>query len=242
MIGQLQKAIENADKILIGIGNEFQEKYEGLNNEVFIQFEKEAPLLAGYQKINYLQEHKNVHVINAYQNLYEMVKEKDYFIISTCTDDRIYDVDFSGEKVVTPCGGFRFVQCSDNCKEELLPVTEEMIEERQKIVCPHCSQPACFNQIFAPVYNENGYLEQWNAYRKWLQSTVNRKLCILELGVEMDFPSVIRWPFEKIITYNQKAVLFRVNETLFQLPKEINEKGHSIKENAVDFLKNKIEL
>lgn len=233
---QLQDAVIQADKILIGIGNEFQEKYTGLQDETFKRIEKENPLLAAYQKISFLQDHEDEHIIQAYNNLYELVKEKDFFILSTCTDDRIYHTNLPADKIVTPCGGFRFLQCSENCSDELLPVTSKMIKEKELVLCPHCGKTVCFNQINAPVYNENGYMEQWSVYRKWLQGTINRKLCIVELGVLMDFPSVIRWPFEKIATYNQKSSFFRINETLYQLPKEISNNGNAKKENAVTFL------
>ena len=54
----------------------------------------------------------------------------------------------------------------------------------------------------------------------------------------MNLPNIIRWPFEKVAFYNQKAKFFRINETLFQLTQEIAEKGESIEMNAVDFLAN----
>lgn len=80
--------------------------------------------------------------------------------------------------------------------------------------------------------------EQWNAYLNWLTSTLNHRLCILELGVGFSSPQVIRWPFEKTAEYNFKSVLIRINDKLPQLPKEIAERGISVKCNAVDFLRN----
>ena len=83
---------------------------------------------------------------------------------------------------------------------------------------------------------EAGYLEQWRLYTKWLQGTLNHKLFVLELGVGMRFPSVIRWPFEKVAFFNQKAYLCRVHEKLYQLTKELAEKGCGISKNAIDWL------
>ena len=54
----------------------------------------------------------------------------------------------------------------------------------------------------------------------------------------MTFPSVIRFPFEKVAFFNKKAKLIRINETLYQLSEQIGEKGISIAENAVDFMNN----
>ena len=67
----------------------------------------------------------------------------------------------------------------------------------------------------AMKYCEGGYLEQWEAYMKFLQKTINRKLCILELGVSMRFPGVIRNAFEKTAYYNQKAKMFRIHQRMF---------------------------
>ena len=61
-----------------------------------------------------------------------------------------------------------------------------------------------------------------------MQGTINKKLCILELGVDLTFPSVIRWPFEKVAFYNQKADFIRVNERLYHMSEELKDKGYNI--------------
>lgn len=83
---------------------------------------------------------------------------------------------------------------------------------------------------------EDAPTKDWDRYTKWLTGTLNRKLCILELGVGMNLPNLIRWPFEKIAFYNQKASFFRINETLYQMTEEIGDKGVSIEGNALRFL------
>ena len=93
-----------------------------------------------------------------------------------------------------------------------------------------------YNNIYTEKYDENGYLGNWQIYTKWLQGTLNKKLCIIELGASMQFPQIIRFPFEKIAFYNQKAQFFRVHSKLYQLTEELKDKGTAIKENPVDFL------
>mgnify|MGYP003307054933 CR=1 FL=1 len=61
------------------------------------------------------------------------------------------------------------------------------------------------NHIGAKKYSEEGYLKKWNLYMKWLQGSLNRNIRILELGVGMKYPSVIRWSFEKVTLINNKA-------------------------------------
>ena len=94
-----------------------------------------------------------------------------------------------------------------------------------------------FNNIDAEKYNEEGYLRKWMIYKKWLQGTVNKNLCILELGVGMNYPSVIRWPFEKIAFYNQKSELFRVHSRLYQITEEIKDRGYGICQKPEDFIR-----
>lgn len=103
--------------------------------------------------------------------------------------------------------------------------------------CPQCGRPYILNNIFAEKYDEAGYLSQWQLYTKWLQGTLNKKLVILELGVGMKFPSVIRWPFEKVAFFNQKAEFYRVDANLYQMSEELKEKGVSIAKNAIDWLR-----
>ena len=79
---------------------------------------------------------------------------------------------------------------------------------------------------------------QWEKYMKWLQGTVNRKLCVLELGVGMLYPTVIRWPFEKVVYFNQKSNIFRIHSKLYQLTEEIKDRGYKIEKKPMDFLIN----
>lgn len=103
-------------------------------------------------------------------------------------------------------------------------------------VCPECGRPLTFHTVAADNYLEAGYLSQWNHYTRWLSCTLNRKLCILELGTGFSYPQVIRWPFEKTAYFNQKATLVRVSSQYPQLPAELGGRGVSVQEQPVAFL------
>lgn len=68
---------------------------------------------------------------------------------------------------------------------------------------------------------------------KWLQGTLHRRLLVLELGVGLRYPQVIRFPFEKIVYLNQQAEFIRVHDKLFQLPEQISGKAISISSDVV---------
>ena len=77
---------------------------------------------------------------------------------------------------------------------------------------------------------------KWDKYTKWLQGTLNRNVLILELGVGLKYPGVIRFPFEKAAYFNKKADFIRVHGRLYQMTEELGDKGISIAQNAVAFL------
>ena len=94
---------------------------------------------------------------------------------------------------------------------------------------------------FAKGKPEQNIPEQWNAYLNWLTATLNHRLCMLELGVGFSAPQVIRFPFERTAAFHLKSRLIRVNETFWQLPDNIGDRGISIWENAVSILKNDLQ-
>lgn len=104
-------------------------------------------------------------------------------------------------------------------------------------ICPHCGAPLTGNTVEVETYIEEGYLPSWNNYTKWLTTTLNRKLVVLELGEGFKTPTVIRWPFEKTVFFNRKSYFYRVNETFSQISEEIKERAEGISENSVAWIK-----
>lgn len=249
---QLVEKIKDAEYVLIGIGEEFNENFtqiglhENLMKLLHIIDENDSLNWAvPFMEKAYIEEQKVNENLQAYQKLYELIKDKNYFIVTTCIDGAIEKAGFDEGKIVQPCGGYHFLQCSEKCSTELIKadnyveIIKEQLEKEgtaQRPMCPKCGKPLVFNNVLSEHYVEEGYLPQWEKYTKWLSATLNRKLCILELGVGMDFPSVIRFPFEKVAFFNQKASFYRVNETLYQLNEELADKGVSIHKNAQKFL------
>lgn len=251
----LKEKIADAELVLIGIGEEFNENFSKISQYPQlmrgleeIDFDESIAWAVPFLEKVYLEQEKDAETVQAYKKLYELVKDKNYFIVTTSIDGHIRNAGFQIEKIVEPCGNYAKLQCSAKCTNELWDSENYMTEFRTRLekaeslkgmqqpVCPHCGKPMAFNNIVNDNYVEEGYLPQWEKYTKWLQGTVNKKLCILELGAGMNLPNIIRWPFEKVAFYNQKASFFRINEKLYQLTEEIGDKGISIEGNAKDYL------
>ena len=257
-IKELTEKVDDAQLILIGLGEDFQYDWEVLLQDVrYQEIEQEIRenaeqiwVIPFLQKMILLQKQKD-RWKKAYDVLAGLVKDKNYFVVSLCMDDRIYEADFDEQRIVTPCGGFRKMQCDQNCAGVLSDMPLESYEsvvryyrgemswaDLQEPVCKTCGEKLRFNQLGVSRYAEQGYLDQWETYTKWLQGTVNKRLCVLELGVGLEYPKIIRFPFEKIVFYNQKAFMYRIHPLVYQLGEEIVDRGVGIKEDPVDFLIN----
>ncbi len=248
--------INKAEKILVGLGEEFQFDWSSLLEDCrYQEIEKEIGGRGEYiwivpflQKM-VLSESKQNKWQTAYGNLGKVLKEKDYFIVSLCMDDYIYKAGFDESRIVTPCGGFQKMQCDQNCCHVLSDIPGESydaviqyyrkeipLEDLHEPVCDQCGSKLRFNQLGVTKYAEEGYLDSWERYTKWLQGTMNRDLCVLELGVGMEYPTVIRFPFEKIVYYNQKSFLYRVHSKLYQIGEEISGRGTGMQADAIEFM------
>lgn len=276
-LARIKAVIQNADQCLIGIG----EAYNGLprdlentgigriylNNQMIRCAAGENLTAMGggtelsdaerdFLKVLAFREadKRKEKILEAYEILYGLVKDKPHFVVTMNTDDLIYQSSFAKEQIVAPCGSIHMLQCSRHILEpcETEPLFDEMekgiregnifadrSEEGKRLTFPRC--PVCNgllkpNTIETEGYLEDAYLPSWKVYTSWLTRTLNRRLCVLELGVSFAHPSVIRFPFEKTVFYNKQASLIRVNERFYQIPEEMKEKGLAVQANAIDFV------
>ena len=210
----LLEALSGAEKVLIGIGGEWRLRDDGRD-----------------VRRRSLGDPVQRELREAYVVLWSLVRDKDYYVVTTVTDGAVYDTDFDSRRVVAPCGNIHWRQCSKACTKDIWEESEVPDD-----VCPHCKAPLTGNTIKAETYIEEGYLPRWKDYMKWQTGTINRSLVILELGEGFATPTVMRWPFEKIIYFNRKSRLYRINESFYQLPKEAEERGVSVHENSVRWI------
>ena len=115
----LKEKLADAEVVLIGIGEEFNEKFDRIAEheqlvkglELVDAKEELAWMVPYFEKI-YLQEQNQSDILSAYRNLYELVKDKNYYIVTTCIDGLIQKAGFKPEKIVEPCGNYEKMQCS----------------------------------------------------------------------------------------------------------------------------------
>ena len=269
MIDYIADKIKSADLILVGIGEELDALREikvqlpEPENRFEMKMDQEdrkgseeeyKSWMLPYIRRARIKDFREKRA-ESYQALSLLLQGKNYFIVSLCQDGLIKESALDQERIVEPCGGYDKLQCSEACSKELYDVPQEfrlltgdVADDEEKIslyrrpVCPHCGRPLVFNNVDASKYIEDEYLGRWAVYRKWLQGTVNKAVCLLEIGVGMKYPTVIRWPFEKITYYNQKAELFRIHSRLYQVTEEISGRGYGICRRPEEFLKEMSEV
>lgn len=212
---ELLEALSGAEKVLIGIGGEWKLRDDARDVR---------RRCLGDQVQKELRE--------AYAALWSLVRDKDYYVVTTVTDGAVYDTDFDSRRVVAPCGNIHWRQCSKACTKDIWEEGEVPDD-----ICPHCKAPLTGNTVEAETYIEEGYLPRWEAYKIWQTGTLNRRLVILELGEGFKTPTVMRWPFEKIGFFNQKSIFYRIHENFYQMPKELGERAAGIQADSVSFIR-----
>lgn len=262
MQNEIRDRINAAEMVLIGLGEEFDDLRscrQTLNYEekrALLENAKDSFWIPAYEK--FCRKKQGDRIAETLGHLAKLLENKNYFVITSSTNDELGKVPWKEGRFVAPCGGSHKKQCVNRCEEALTELTAEddkavtdimqafweqpphkqdMVEWSQVLgLCPKCKTPLILNNIYTEFYDEKGYLSDWARYRKWLQGTMNRKLLVLELGVGLQCPTVIRWPFEKLVIYNNKAYIYRVHKSLYQLSESLHGKGMSISENSIDWL------
>ena len=257
--------VENFDNVVIGIGNEWNWVSNGLSKDEryskLLEYCKKEDnnWLLPIVEYEYAYYQTDTKIEKAYKALKNIIGDKKYFLVADIFLQDALMYGFDPQKSVYPCGTYMYLQTSDIDDPLLLsdksPEFNEIVEKIHKIIIENdgdFDEGTNFVKPFADgkvlylnqkrkeyrniKYNESAYQERWADYMKFLTNTLNSKLLILELGVGLDYPTVIRWPFEKVAFINKQAHLIRVHEKLYQHTPEIQDKTESVQMNSVNYI------
>ena len=242
---QAKQAIKQADYIIIGAGaglstaagleysgekfekdfKEFIEKYhfDNLYSASFYEFKTQEEKWAFFSKMIKLNRY-NEKPLKLYQELYEIVKNKEYFVLSTNVDGQFYNSGFDKDKVFEVQGDYSYLQCENACHNKLYnnrDLVEQWLQNTKdckipsKLVmkCPVCGCNMDMNlRKDANFVQDSNWYKASKRYEDFLDKIKNKNVVLLEIGVGFNTPGIIRFPFEQITANNEKTTLIRINK------------------------------
>lgn len=262
-IAVAKEMIASADHILIGAGaglstaagleyggkrflehfSDFREKYgiTDMYSASFYPFKTKEEHWAQWAR--HIQVNRfNMPPTELYKHLFDLVREKSYFVITTNVESQFVKSGFPEERVFEVQGNYAYLQCATACHDRLY-YNEDLVSEMEKnsVDCriptqliPKC--PVCggemdvnlrHNQYF--VQDERWYMAQ-ERYETFLNDVRNKNLLLLEFGVGFNTPGIIRYPFEKLTFEQTNAQLIRFNRDYTEGVQENKEKTVSFDE------------
>ena len=267
-INKMKQLLKEADCILIGAGSglstaaglkysgenfqknykEFMQKYhfEDLYSASFYEFKTQEEKWAFFSKMILLNRYNKP--LTLYKELYDIVKDKNYFVITTNVDGQFEISGFDKEKIFAVQGDYKYLQCENACHNKLYDNSEIVkkwitnmkeckIPSELVMKCPVCGGNMDMNlrKDDKFVQDENWY-KQLKAYKDFLKEMKNKNVVLLEIGVGFNTPGIIRFPFEKMTMENSKTRLIRINKDYLKCFLDIEDKTITFNEEVKQIL------
>ena len=225
----------------------FRDMYSG----GFYPFESLEEHWAYWSRYIYINRYKDSDN-GTYVRLYELVKDKDYFVLTTNVDHQFQKAGFDKHRLFYTQGDYGLFQCSKPCRAETFD-NEEIIKSMVKAQgytvepdgtlappetpkmtvptelvphCPYCGRPMSMNLRADNTFVED---EGWHIaaerYSEFLRRHRGLKVLFLELGVGMNTPGIIKYPFWKMTYDNPNAMYAAINYGDAYAPYEIRKQS-----------------
>ena len=110
---------------------------------------------------------------------------------------------------------------------------------------PKC--PVCGGSMDMNLRKDNFFVqdEAWyeaeERFSDYLSDAIDKKLVLLELGVGFNTPTIIRFPFEKLVREHENISLIRLNLNQAVIPKSFGSRGIGINADMAESIKDIVE-
>ena len=240
----LRAALDAADAVVIGAGaglstsagftysgerferyfSDFAEKY-GIGDMYsggFYPFPTREEFWAYWSRYIFINRYQDAPK-PVYDELLELVRDKDYFVITTNVDHCFQEAGFDKKRLFYTQGDYGLFQCSKPCCQETFDnedVIREMLERQENMrvpeelipTCPHCSRPLTLNLRCDDSFVEDeGWHRAAERYENFLRTRGGQRVLFMELGVGYNTPVIIKYPFWHMTAKNPNAVYACVN-------------------------------
>lgn len=175
-----------------------------------------------------------------YKMLFELVKDKDYFVLTTNVDHQFQKSGFSEDRIFATQGDYGRIQCKRGCHNKTYDAVKmfgQMNQARKECLipsymvpkCPVCGGPMAMNLRCDQYFVED---EDWHKaaerYDEYLEHIKGYNVVLLELGVGFNTPIIIRFPFERMVREEKDVKLIRLNMDEAVIPASFGQRGIGI--------------
>lgn len=257
-IQKLKREFDSSDAILIGAGagmsasagltysgarfmkyfSDFHKKY-GINDIYsggFYPFETLEEYWAWWSRHIYYNRY-DIPAGKPYTDLLELVKYKDYFVLTTNVDHQFQLAGFDKKRLFYTQGDYGLWQCSKACHQKTYDNEETvrmMIGKQSNMRipteliphCPVCGSPMTMNLRSDDTFVQDvGWYKASERYDDFVRRHKNLHILYLELGVGANTPVIIKYPFWQMTMKNPNAVYACVNFEEAFCPNEIADRS-----------------
>ncbi|WP_418985260.1 SIR2 family NAD-dependent protein deacylase [Agathobaculum sp.] len=184
-----------------------------------------------------------------YEDLLALVKDKDYFVITTNVDHQFQKAGFDKHRLFYTQGDYGLFQCSEPCCQKIYDNEEtvrQMMEQQRNMRvpselvprCPVCGRPMTMNLRCDDTFVENeGWHRAAERYSEFLRRHKGLKTLFLDLGTGMNTPTIVKFSFWRMANEWPDAAYACINLGEAYAPKEIEAKSICINADIGSVLK-----
>ncbi|OON97714.1 MAG: Sir2 silent information regulator family NAD-dependent deacetylase [Candidatus Epulonipiscioides saccharophilum] len=271
-INSLKKVLTKVENVMIGAGAglstsaglnysgerfteafpDFIEKYglTDMYSSAFYEFPDLETKWAYWSRHVFMNGYDYVSLLyNTYDILLDLVRDKNYFVITTNADHAFINYNFDPTRIFCVQGDYQLFQCSIPCVQETFNSQFQilqMVKHQQDMrvptellpKCPYCGAPAISNiRIDDKFVQSADWYEGKNRYEEYLLNyAADQPILYLELGVGMNTPAIIKYPFIHYTSVNPKATYAVINKGEAYTAKKIAKKSICINNDLHDTL------
>ena len=184
-------------------------------------------------------------IVNRYENppkpvyneLFNLVKNKDYFVITTNVDHCFQKAGFDKRRLFYTQGDYGLFQCSVPCHDKTYDneqlVRRMVIEQKDMKIpselvprCPVCGKPMTMNlRCDDKFVQDDGWYAACERYENFVHKHKDSRVLYLELGVGSNTPVIIKYPFWRFTKENKQAIYASINYGEAYCPPQIEDRS-----------------
>ena len=173
--------------------------------------------------------------VPVYQVLLSLVKNKDYFVLTTNVDHQFQKAGFDKQRLFYTQGDYGLWQRSKACHNKTYDnesSVRRMVEQQQDMKipseliphCPVCGAPMIMNLRCDDTFvQDEGWYAAAERYSDFVKQHRSGKILYLELGVGNNTPAIIKYPFWRMTLQNPNAIYASINLENMMIPQIENQ-------------------